>query len=519
MSQDDPVTEAAESVMRRWLIWAVLVLVILLLALLAVWTQRTPIADNLIGRELARRDVSGRYEVAGIGLRTQRLENVVLGPRDRPDLSADWVEVDISVSAFSPRVTAIRAGGVRLRGQIIDGQLQLGELDKFRDPTSAEPLGLPDLNLSVYDARMRLDTPAGPVGIKLDGKGQLRSGFKGKLAAIMPAAALDGCRASDLALYSDISVTAQQPRLRGPLRIGAVNCADADLSLVKPAADLDVRLNEALDHWRGEAGMTADTLSRGDMKLSALGGQITFNGDSQAMQGRLDLSASAVALPSLRSGRTQVEGSWATGSDQQGGFARLQGAAQITTLQMTSRNPLQGLRQASAGTPIEPLAIKLVSAIEAAGRQNEARATFAVRQRGNAGRLQVTDLAFQSRSGARVVLAGRADVARRQSPPRGRGASGGGDPASAKWPGRDTWRSDFHAELFRRQCKAGVDAGTLCRERKGRDPLYDGGAPGRPFAGRRRQEFDLARGRAAGASRWRSDQHGLHAGFLSGAEI
>ena len=404
MSQDDPVTEVAESVMRRWLIWAVLVLVILLLALLAVWTQRTPIADNLISRELARRDVSGRYVIAGIGLRTQRLENVVLGPRDRPDLSADWVEVDISVSTLNPRVTAIRAGGVRLRGQIIDGQLKLGELDKFRDPTSKEPLGLPDLNLSLYDARMRLDTPAGPVGIKLDGSGHLRSGFKGKLAAIMPAAALNGCKATDLALYSNISVTAQQPRLQGPLRIGAVNCADAGLALVKPAADLNVRLNEALDHWRGEAGMKADTLASGDMKLSALGGQITFDGDSQAMQGRLDLSASAVSLPSLRSGRTQVDGSWATGSDKQGGFARLQGAAQIATLQMTGRNPMQGLRQASAGTPIEPLAAKLASAIEAAGRQNEARATFAVRQRGNEGRLQVTDLTFRSRSGARVDL-------------------------------------------------------------------------------------------------------------------
>ena len=405
MNEDDPEAGAgAEAALKRWLFWAVLVLVILLLALLVVWTQRTPIADNLISRELVRRNVAGRYDIVRIGVRTQRLENLVLGPADRPDLSADWVEVDIAMSAFSPRVTAIRAGGVRLRGQIIDGQLKLGELDKFRDPTSTEPLGLPDMKLSLYDARMRLDTPVGPVGIKLDGAGHLRSGFRGKLAAMMPSATLNGCRADDLALYSDISVTAQQPRLKGPLRIRALNCGADRLALVRPAADLDVRLNESLDKWRGEAGMMADTLTSGDVTLSALGGQISFRGDSKAMQGRLDMSAGAVSLPSLQSGRTEVEGSWATGRDKQGSFTRLQGMAQMATLKMRGGNPMQGLRQASAGTPLAPLAAKLASAIEAAGRRNEARAMFALLQRSGKGGVQVTDLAFQSRSGARVDL-------------------------------------------------------------------------------------------------------------------
>src|SRR3546814_1962816 len=103
---------------------------------------------------------------------TQRLENLTLGNPEQPDLSADWVEVDISAMGFTPRVTAVRAGGVRLRGRIVDGKLLLGEIDTFRDPESTAPFNLPDLKLSLPDASMRLDTPMGQVGMEIDGSGQ-----------------------------------------------------------------------------------------------------------------------------------------------------------------------------------------------------------------------------------------------------------------------------------------------------------------------------------------------------------
>src|SRR3546814_19442306 len=104
---------------------------------------------------------------------------------------------------FTPRVTAVRAGGVRLRGRIVDGKLLLGELDKFRDPESTAPFNLPDIKLSLQDARMRLDTPMGPVGLKIDGSGHLQDRFAGKLAAVMPSAAFGGCRAKGVTLYAD----------------------------------------------------------------------------------------------------------------------------------------------------------------------------------------------------------------------------------------------------------------------------------------------------------------------------
>src|SRR3546814_14388240 len=86
---------------------------------------------------------------------TQRLENLTLGNPEQPDLSADWVEVDISAMGFTPRVTAVRAGGVRLRGRIVDGKLLLGEIDKFSDPEYTAPFNLPDLKLKTGHSSCR----------------------------------------------------------------------------------------------------------------------------------------------------------------------------------------------------------------------------------------------------------------------------------------------------------------------------------------------------------------------------
>src|SRR3546814_2227887 len=124
--------------------------------LISDWSSDVCSSDLLV-----KRNISARYDIAEIGLRTQRLENLTLGNPEQPDLSADWVEVDISAMGFTPRVTAVRAGGVRLRGRIVDGKLLLGEIDKFRDPKSTAPFNLPDIKLSLQDARMRLDTTMG----------------------------------------------------------------------------------------------------------------------------------------------------------------------------------------------------------------------------------------------------------------------------------------------------------------------------------------------------------------------
>src|SRR3546814_14495923 len=85
-----------------------------------------------------------------------------------------------------------------MRGSLRNGVLDLGEVDKFRDPKSAAPFSLPDILLALSDARLRLDTDAGAIGMQIDGQGNLRSGFRGRLAAAMPNAGGKGCGLANL---------------------------------------------------------------------------------------------------------------------------------------------------------------------------------------------------------------------------------------------------------------------------------------------------------------------------------
>src|SRR3546814_1471237 len=74
----------------------------------------------------------------------------------------------------------------------------------------------------------------------------------------MPSAAFGGCRAKGVTLYADIAVRARQPHLEGPFRMDTLACPEMGLALSKPAADLDITLDETLDHWRGEADLRSE---------------------------------------------------------------------------------------------------------------------------------------------------------------------------------------------------------------------------------------------------------------------
>src|SRR3546814_10859951 len=98
---------------------------------------------------------------------------ILIGDPKRPDLTARIVEVSIGYGFTGPYVSEIRADGVRLYGRFVDGQLSLGTLDKFRDPTDSTPFALPDLSAVLTYARARVETPWGDVGAALTGRGKM----------------------------------------------------------------------------------------------------------------------------------------------------------------------------------------------------------------------------------------------------------------------------------------------------------------------------------------------------------
>ena len=73
--------------------------------------------------------------------------------------------------------------GLRLFGSYRKDSLSFGALDPVLFSGDGGSFEFPDYRLKLYDARAKIETDYGNVGVKLSGAGNLRSGFAGELAA------------------------------------------------------------------------------------------------------------------------------------------------------------------------------------------------------------------------------------------------------------------------------------------------------------------------------------------------
>ncbi|MCI4589244.1 YdbH domain-containing protein [Sphingobium sp. BYY-5] len=390
-----------EAVRRAWLRWLGVGTGSLALVLVGLWTQRAPIAENFVSRELNRLGVQASYDLVDVGLRTQRIENIVLGDPARPDLTARWVEVDIALTGLTPQVAAVRAGGVRLRGSYRDGVMQLGELDRFRDPDSTAPFSLPDMLVSLADARLTLDTDAGWVGMQIDGKGNLRSGFRGQVAAAMPRASLAGCGLSRATAMVDVAMRQGQPHLYGPVQADAFACREAGAVIARPAAIIDLTLGEALDRWAGHVDLSGEALKASGLVLASPNGRVDFDGTSARTGGRVRLGVKALTGQGTMLRDALLSGDWVLGKDGNS----LRGTLAGEDLHLAGRDPLGALRTAAVGTPVGPLAVRLADAMVKAGQGNRLRTAFALVQKPGSSSLVITDTGLDANSGARIGIA------------------------------------------------------------------------------------------------------------------
>lgn len=372
------------------------------LALLTgIWTQRHPIAENFIDNELARRGVPARYDVVDIGFSTQRLENLVIGDPARPDLVADWVIVRTSVSLDGPQVEAIEAGEVRVRGRVIDGALSLGSIDRLLPEPDGAPFALPDLAVAVEDARLRIDTAAGIVGMKLSGSGMLSDGFRGRAAAVIDSADAKGCGARGASAAMAIAIDKGSPSLSGPVRLAGFDC-EGIAAGEKLAADLVIALGPALDRWEGRIALQGGAARARGVRLDELGGQLDFAGDARATTGRAALTAGALASAWGNAQAAEAVFRYAAGS----AGTRVEGrvTAPRVTLPVAMLADAQGLAEQARGTPVAPLGERLAAALMQAGRGMAVSVTGAIDSA--EGRVAVSEARVEAVSGARIALNG-----------------------------------------------------------------------------------------------------------------
>ena len=388
---------------RRGPIVALVLLLLVLLLFALLWSQRRPIAIHYIDRELARRGVQAHYEIRQLGFGRQQLDNVRIGDPAHPDLVARWIEIELSWGFRSPRLSKVTARGVRLFGRVAEGKLSLGQIDRLLPPPSGKPFSLPDLDVDVDEAAMRLDTPAGRIGLAIRGEGNLSDGFRGRLAGLARRLEFGDCALEAPAAAVEIAVSGRRPSVNGPLSSRRLACGDS-LELEDAVVTADATFSQALDRWIGDARLESASARSGDGRLGGIGGSLTFAGGTARTKGRVDLAAADGRFGDSASGRLAFRGGYDL-LPERGAFAFAGNAeAADVVLAADMIGPAFEAIDSMQATPLAPAAEVIGTAIANAAHGFSGRAGLRVASgaRGTAVRLASLDLA--SRSGARLGL-------------------------------------------------------------------------------------------------------------------
>ncbi|MDB5689129.1 MAG: hypothetical protein JWL91_1005 [Sphingomonas bacterium] len=384
---------------RRGRIVAAAAGALLLFALILVWSQREPIARDYVDRALAARGVRGSYRIVDLGVTHQRLEDVVLGDPAAPDLTAAAVEIDLAIGAGLPTLRSITARGVRLRGRLVEGKLSLGAVDRLLPAPSGAPFALPDVHVDLADARMRLDTPWGVVGLALAGRGNLSDGFTGTLAAISRSIDLGGCRAAAATAWLHVAITERRPALDGPVRAQRLDCGAAT------ATDLNVAIDAvgsaAIDRWQGAAALRIARMQQGLRAVHDVSGQVGFTQGPSGAAGDLALTAGAVRAAPVDRGRLALAGRWRIDRLMRfAGEVRLADAALSPEM---LRNALPAVAAADA-TPVGPLWRAAHAALLAGGSGADVTAQLLIVSGDGGGGARITGAAGRTASGGALSL-------------------------------------------------------------------------------------------------------------------
>ncbi len=393
---------------RRWPFLVVIILALLAVGLVALWLQRENLAHRIIGRQLAQYDLPATYQLEQVGPLTQVISHVVVGDPGHPDFTAERVEIRIAPTLGLPTIGSVRLVRPRLYGTYRGGQLSFGSLDKllFAPGPSRAP-GLPDLRLQLEDGRSRIETELGPVGIKAEGRGNLRNAFTGQLAAIAPELRLGDCRLTKVSAYGQVTSDAGVPKFSGPLRLDGLRCAD--LSLGESAMQAELTASPELSSLKASGKLASGLLNWAGQQAAQAGGDVALAVTKTALAARYDVTAQALegqlAARTIRlTGRARSLDGFARfeGEGQLGGAGLQPGAALDRTLAEAQRS--------AAGTLGAPLLSQLRGSLRREGAGSRLSAQYTLRQSGQLTSLIVPQLTLTGTSGQDLLVLSRAQL-------------------------------------------------------------------------------------------------------------
>lgn len=394
---------------RGWRALAVLGLVVGAV-LLGLWLARENIAHKVINSKLEDLGLPATYKIQKIGASREVLTDIVIGDPAHPDLTIERAEVQIEPTFGLPTLGQVTLFRPRLYGRIAGGKISFGSLDKVLFANKGGPKGLPDLDLELIDGRARIESPAGPIGLKAEGGGNLRGGFAGTLAAVAPQLLLGKCKAQQLTAYGKVTVAAAAPRFDGPIRLRALDCPGSRLALRDASLQVIGTLGSAFEGGEGSWALTSGTLGYQDSRLNRASGTGQFAVSKGDLVMSYKLKGDGLAAGGIKAAVVTLEGQ-ARSHDRMASFSS-EGALGATGLSPGHglEVTLTGLEKSGAGTLLAPLAAQLRGALAREASGSSFAATYQVRQSGQLTNLTVPGALWRGASGARLAALSKDSV-------------------------------------------------------------------------------------------------------------
>lgn len=351
---------------RRWTYWIFGTASAAVIALLGVaYWQRTTIADRYVQAQLKKYGVQARYKITDIGLRTQRLENVIIGNPNNPDLTVRVAEIDLSINFDGATLRDVRASGVRLNGRYDGTKISFGALDKFKDLENDKPFEIPDIGLKLGNVRMHMDTPYGFMDAKLDGHGLLRQRFEGNLTFRSPQLDYNDCVINSVQFDGRYIFDSRRPNIVGPLSADAALCKSSGVIIAAPVLEGDIRLSEKFDRWFGNINFSADSAKTKMIAFTRPRGLAQFDGGRARTNFDVKLSGAGYQGSPLTVRNIALSAIGSADINKDGLSVAARGDAALTgsTLDRTYLSAVNAMASKSRATPFGPLMDKMASAL------------------------------------------------------------------------------------------------------------------------------------------------------------
>ena len=411
MSADDPqaideLDELPAPARRRgWRVLGVL-LAVIALALAGAWLARERIANKIIAGKLEDLGLPATYTIQKIGTNRQILTNLVIGDPAHPDLIAERVEIATELTFGTPTIGEITMIRPRLFGRLADGKVSFGALDTFIYTKRAGPKGLPDLDLYLIDGRARIDSMYGPLGIKAEGRGNLRKDFAGTLAAVAPKLAFGGCTVQGATAYGKVTVAGAAPKFDGPVRLAALDCRQGP-SLRRANLALVAKLGPEFDKVDGTYSVESQAAAFQDNRLATVQGTGAFGYAGGQLVANYKLAGTRLQAAGVQMAQVKLDGDL-RGRD---GLTTWEASGALNGKGVTPGRGFDGLLASMAGagrgTLLEPLAQQLRGALLREAPGSTLSATYQLRQSGGLTNLVVPGALWRGAHGARLAQLSR----------------------------------------------------------------------------------------------------------------